>query len=282
MQQQPVQSSRGDSIVIIAVSFVVLAQSFAARAILGLGMEEWAREFAWSRSAISSGGSVALVIMAMIVPLAGLAADRWGARSVLLVGCGALCCGLAAMGAMSGYWQFIIGYGVLCGTGFGLVSLPVVGSLIASRIQGRQGLATGVATSGATGGTAPVIVPLLAFLFPAIGWRAGMIGFAGMACLTGLLAFRALRGNPNRSGSVRSADPDTMLDRLKLVVRSVAFHGLFWSFALCGFTATGIVETHLIPFAQVCGFSTAARTGAYGLFALFNLIGNDRSRLSCR
>jgi MFS family permease len=34
-----------------------------------------------------------------------------------------------------------------------------------------------------------------------------------------------------------------------------------------------VVETHLIPFAQMCGFSTLASTGAYSLFALFNLIG---------
>ncbi len=265
-------SSSVETIVVIVIAFLVLAVSFAARAIIGLGMEEWSNEFSWSRSAISSGGSVALVMMAITVPLAGLAADRWGARVVLALGCGLLCCGLVMIGTMTGYWQFMVGYGALCGVGFGLASLPVVGSLIVKTVRDKQGLATGIATSGTTGGQL-VIVPALAFLFPMIGWRAGLIGFAVLSCFIGLFSLGRLERNAGRPESLGKADPDTVLDRLKPVVGSLAFHGLFWSFALCGFTATGIVETHLIPFAQVCGFSIAARTGAYGVFALFNLIG---------
>jgi hypothetical protein len=69
----------------IAISFLVLAVSFAARAILGLGMQEWASDFGWSRSEISGVGPIA-----MTVPLAGYAADRWGPRFVLGMGCFAL------------------------------------------------------------------------------------------------------------------------------------------------------------------------------------------------
>ncbi len=267
-----VSPSAIETIVAIAVAFLVLAVSFAARAIIGLGMEEWSHDFSWSRSAISSGGSVALLTMAITVPLAGLAADRWGARVVLALGCGLLCCGLVVIGTMTGYWQFIVGYGVLCGAGFGLASFPVVGSLIVKSVRDKQGLATGIATSGTTGGQL-VIVPVLAFLFPMIGWRAGLIGFAVLSCVMGLITLGGLRRNPSRPESAGNTESDTILDRLKPVVVRPAFHGLFWSFALCGFTATGIVETHFIPFAQACGFSTTGRTGAYGCFALFNLIG---------
>jgi MFS family permease len=74
----------------IAISFLVLAVSFAARAILGLGMQEWASDFGWSRIEISGVGSIALLAMTMTVPLAGYAADRWGPRFVLGMGCFAL------------------------------------------------------------------------------------------------------------------------------------------------------------------------------------------------
>src|SRR5258708_3097029 len=141
----------------IAISFLVLAVSFAARAILGLGMQEWASDFGWSRSEISGVGSIALLAMPMTVPLAGYAADRWGPRFVLGIGCIALAGGLTIIAFMKEYWHFILAYGLLCGTGFGLVSLPVVGSLVVGQARNRQGLATGIATSGTTGGQLLII-----------------------------------------------------------------------------------------------------------------------------
>ncbi|WP_210251331.1 MFS transporter [Aureimonas psammosilenae] len=257
---------------VIAVAFLALAVSFGTRAILGLGMQEWTREFGWSRSEVSVVGSLALVVMAVTVPLAGYAADRWGARPILGIGCLTLAGSLIAVSYMTSYWRFILGYGLLSGAGFGLASLPVIGSLVLRRVKSRQGLATGIATSGTTGGQL-LIIPALAAFFPLIGWRAAIFGFAALAAFAALLACVFIGRDPPRIRDVGQEAQGGILTRLKPVVTTRAFHGLFWSFALCGFTSTGIVETHLIPFAQICGFSTGAATGAYGIFALFNLVG---------
>src|SRR5262249_28377044 len=167
-----------------------------------------------------------------------------------------------------------LGYGVLCGIGFGLVSLPVAGSLVVRHVRTRQGLATGIATAGTTGGQL-VILPALAALFPLLGVRAGLAAFAILAVLVGIVAWLLIpRKDSEASQTVEKGGPSSRKAALPLsAFRSRAFLGLFVSFALCGFTATGVVETHLIPFAQICGFSTFASTGAYSLFALFNLAG---------
>ena len=258
----------------VGISFLVLAVSFACRAVLGLGMQEWNVAFGWTRGEMSSAGSVALVTMAATVSLAGYSADRWGSRFVLAFGCAVLALGLAVMSAMTVYWQLILGYGLLCGMGFGLVSLPVVGSLVGRRTKTRQGLATGVATSGASGGQF-LFLPILAALFSFIGWRGSIAAFAVLAAVASIVALFGLVATPV---SMPIAEPDVMarisfFTRIIPVMRSRAFQGLFWSFTICGFTTTGIVETHFIPFAQMCGFSTGASTGAYGLFAFFNLVG---------
>jgi len=258
---------------IIGIAFLVLAVSFASRAVLGLGMQEWSATFGWSRGEMSVAGSIALVAMAATVSLAGHAADRLGARLVLGLGCAVIAAGLGVIAGMTTYWQLILGYGLLCGMGFGLVSLPVAGSLLAHCVPNRQGLATGLATSGASGGQF-LILPVLAALFPIVGWRGGMAVFAVLAALASIIALVGLGAEPTRSNRAEPGGrAQCLLARVVAIVRTRAFQGLFWSFTICGFASTGIVETHFIPFAQMCGFSTVASTNAYGVFAFFNLVG---------
>lgn len=56
-------------------------------------------------------------------------------------------------------------------------------------------------------------------------------------------------------------------------VKQPAFHILFWSFLICGFTTTGVIETHLLPFASFCGFPPVPSATAYGVLSLVNLFG---------
>ena len=48
---------------------------------------------------------------------------------------------------------------------------------------------------------------------------------------------------------------------------------LFWSFLICGFTTTGVIETHLLPFASWCGFAPVPSATAYSFLSAVNLVG---------
>ena len=50
------------------------------------------------------------------------------------------------------------------------------------------------------------------------------------------------------------------------------FHALFWSFVICGFTTSGTVEVHLIPYAITCGFPPLTSATAYGVLAGVNML----------
>ncbi|MBB3148508.1 MFS family permease [Phyllobacterium trifolii] len=258
--------SRDSSRMAIGVVFSILAVSFAARSSLGLGMQRWITDLSWTKSDISAAGSVALITMAIVVPMAGYYADRHGARRVLATGGLVLAVALASVSIMSSYWQFLMGYAVAGGVGFGLASLPVAASLVARSGASRPGLAMGIATAGTTAGQL-AIIPGLAALFGIVGWRAAFAAFALLALA--VAAFVLIKGD--RTG-IQAAGRVTELKALD-VLKSRAFHGLFWSFLFCGFTSTGIVETHLIPFAEVCGFTPVASSFAYGVFAALNLLG---------
>ena len=70
---------------VVAVLFTVLTLVMSARSALGLLIPEWEAEFAWDRTFISTGGSVMLTVMAIGSPIAGMALDRYGARTIFAV-----------------------------------------------------------------------------------------------------------------------------------------------------------------------------------------------------
>ena len=71
---------------IVTVCFLALSVAYSARSLLGLTMPLWEQELGWSRSFVSSGGAVALVVMALAAPIAGNMIDRLGPRRPILWG----------------------------------------------------------------------------------------------------------------------------------------------------------------------------------------------------
>ena len=65
----------------------------------------------------------------------------------------------------------------------------------------------------------------------------------------------------------------TMMDDVRYLFSKPAFYLLFFSFFICGITSLGIVETHFMPYAALCGFPPVPTATAYGLLSAFNLVG---------
>lgn len=72
-----------------------------------------------------------------------------------------------------------------------------------------------------------------------------------------------------------SAENDTsdLKSTIKTLLSTPVFHLLFWSYVICGYTTTGVIETHLIPYASFCGFKPIPSATAYGLLSAVNLLG---------
>jgi len=111
----------------------------------------------------------------------------------------------------------------------------------------------------------------LALALGGLGWRSAL-GTLGATCLLLAPAAYALTARLARrpsAGAVRVP----LGARLGFLARSPTFHALFWSFVLCGFTTTGVIETHLLPYAAACGFSPLSGASAYGVLSGVNLAG---------
>ena len=263
------------AVIVIALGFLALALTYSARAVLSLAMPIWEDELGWSRAFTSNVAAMALIIMAIIAPISGVMLDRKGLRFTLLFGLIAVCLSCLVVSFAENPWLLLIGFGVIGGVGFGIVATHVVAAAVARVYPGHVGFASGIATSGSTAGQF-LIVPLVAVLLTSFSWR---WGFAGIAVATALLVplvwFVPEDGQNDEKDSGSSGlkiSPGYRSDIGKLVTSPV-FHLLFWSYMICGYTTSGVIETHLLPYASYCGFTPVPSATAYGLLSAVNFVG---------
>ena len=254
---------------LVAVSFVALSVAMSTRASLGLVMPVWSGEFGWTRGFISSGGATALTVVALLSPVAGNLVDRYGPRLLLSGGLLSVAAGMAVISQMTQPWQFLLGFGLFAAIGFGTVANHVVSTAVSLVFERNRGLAVGVATAGSTAGQL-LVIPLLALVLQGAGWRAAFGGLALAALVLSPVAWLLTRPG-SRPRVQEAAGP--LKERLGFLARHPVFHALFWSFTVCGFTTSGVIETHLLPYTVICGYPPLTGAEAYGLLSAFNMAG---------
>jgi len=266
--------------VVLAVAFLVLALSFSARSLLGLTMPALEAELGWSRSLSSSAMSLALVVMGCMAPLSGALVDRFGARAILCAGLGAVGLGVALAASAAASWQFFASFSLLAGLGFGMAANHVVATLMSRRFEEGRGLAVGIATAGSTAGQL-LLIPVLSGVMTATGgWRSSYWA-VGISCLaiipmTWMLVARQGRAAALARENPRARPAEAALplgERLRFIFTNVTFWLLAAGFFICGITTTGVIETHLLPYAAACGFPPLESATAYGVLSAFNLFG---------
>jgi MFS family permease len=255
---------------ILAVGFIALAFSFAYRNLLQLTMTGMESELGWSRSLLSSGATLALIAMAAGNLYGGLLVDRYGPRKLVAFGMVSLGIGMLGTALVQASWQYVVLFGIFAGAGFGLVSQSVIAAAVARFFAERRGFALGIVTAGGPIGQM-TLIPLAAIVLTTLGWR-GLFALFGVAALVAApfaaWGLRAADRVPGTPGSRPGVGAD-----LKYLVKSPVFHLLFWGFFLCGFTSIGVIETHFVPYATLCGFSPTTSANAFGFLSVLNLAG---------
>lgn len=259
---------------IVLLSFLALSLVFSTRAAVGLMMPIWEQDFGWTRSFTSGTAATALIVMAILAPLAGRLVDKHGSRAVTLFGLGALAIGCFLVASTSNAVLFFIAFGGISAIGFGLVATHTVSTTVEQEFERNKGIATGIATSGSSGGQL-LIVPLIAVLLTLMSWRWSFV-FLGSA--TVLMIACVYFFFPTSKPRVYSPTADfaatgTWQQDLVFILKKPAFQILFWSYAICGYTTSGVIETHLIPYASICGFGPIPSATAYGVLSAVNLGG---------
>lgn len=286
--------------IILILTFIALLSAQGVRLSFGAFITPWEEEFSTTRGVISLVAFISYLVFAFSQPFIGRLIDKYGVRSILsfsilLVGISTLLTFF-----VTSPWQLMIIYGILASIGFG-GSSNVAGTIaISNWFVEKKGLALGLMSAGTAAGQL-LLVPLSLILNAQFGWKTTVVI---LGCFLTFIIFPLLflfiRTYPYEKNSTCYGDltlqvhddpsskpkPKAVISIFQLL-RKKEFLFLMIPFFVCGVTTTGLMDTHLIPFAQYCGFTPTITGVAVSLLAGFNIIGTVLSgyladRWSCR
>jgi OFA family oxalate/formate antiporter-like MFS transporter len=218
-------------------------------------------EFGWKRAQTSSVFTLAVVMFAASLLLAGKLQDRFGPFWISLTGSILVSLSFVLFAYTYSLYSLFFFYGILGGLGLGFGFGTVV-PVMAKWFPDRTGLAIGLALLGFGGGSAIFGSFANLVLFPRFGWRASCMILGGIfLVMTVTGAFLLKNPAMSRHASDSPSAPVTSTVRHQYtpgeVLRTPAFYLLWLGFGL-GSTAGLMVISQLIPFAQSQGIASAA------------------------
>ena len=236
-------------------------------------------EFGWKRAQTSNVFTIAAVMFAASLLIAGRLQDRFGPFWMAITGGALVSLGFFLCAYASSLHYFFLCYGVLGGIGNGFGYSTVV-PVMAKWFPDKRGLAIGLALAGYGAGSAIFGPVANLVLFPHFGWRAACTILGGIFLMMTMSGSFLLKNPPEGYRLIRSMPG--LSSRLTVshyeftpleVLRTPAFYLMWVGFGL-GSSAGLLVISQLVPFARSQGIpSVALATMTLAIGAIGNVSG---------
>ena len=255
-----------------------------------------AQGYGWSRTSITVAWALSLSWGLLLGPWFGKWFDRYGPRSLFVLGGLLGGCGWLLIPLARSYWEFLACFVLLVGTGINGALGPSIGSAaIAQWFKVRRSLALGIYFTG-SGGAGLLLIPIVSALTQSQGWQAGAASLGAIALVLTALTAPFMRSHPERYGLVpdggpvsrKTAAPSRWRDLLQRIplprhvehpeqsftladaLRSVPFW-LFTSAIFLRYFGMGITQVHQMPHMLGQGLSPAVATAVVSLSLMVNI-----------
>ena len=263
--------------IILAIGFAILFFNGGSRSALGLMLKPMVDDLEWSRTALSTGATVYMVVSAMAMPFVGRLADRYDLRLIMGVGAVVGAVGIGLMSVVSAPWQLFLIYGLVFALGNSGMSNPVVSVMTVRWFPDRRGLGQQRGRVGQRHrpvGHRRFVGPVagavrLAAVIRGIGPRQpGDPGSHGRATL--------VRSAPSRVAGSSPANPVAAAEGEAREQVSLLSSSQLWLligiYAICGFQDF-LVQTHVVAFALDMGIGTLVAGYLLALMGVMGLLG---------
>ena len=233
----------------------------------GLFFKTFEVEFGWSRTLLSSGSSLAFLVMGGLAAFGGQLSDRYGPRLILAF-TGTMCgLGFVFLSYMSHAWQLLIGFGIFVGMGMSTHDVVTL-STIAHWFEKRRGIMTGIVKVGTAAGQF-TIPPIAAFLLMTHGWRPTfmMMGFGAIVLL--LVAAWA-HGTPS---ATTSSDPTETVSGYSFAeARRTRTFWLFCAIQFLFLPSLTTIPLHIVVHGMDLGMSATVAAALISTMALSSVL----------
>jgi len=274
---------------VAAVTFVTIIGAAAFRSLPGLLIDPLHDEFHWSRGTIGLAVSVNLALYGLTAPFAAALMDRVGIRRVVALALIVIAVGSGATVWMTEAWQLLLCWGLLVGLGSGSMALAFAATVTNRWFTERRGLVTGILTAASASGQL-IFLPILSWIVSEHDWRPAAVTVALAALAVVPFVWLLLRDHPADVGLkpygatqfVEKPPPVPGAARRAVkVLFSAARTGPFWllagTFAICGASTNGLIQTHFVPAAHDHGMPITAAASLLAVIGIFDVVGTIAS-----
>lgn len=274
---------------VAAVTFVTIIGAAAFRSLPGLLIDPLHQDFGWSRGTIGAAVSINLALYGLTAPFAAALMDRFGIRKVVAVALTVIALGSGLTVWMTAAWQLLLCWGLLVGLGTGSMALAFAATVTNRWFTERRGLVTGILTAASASGQL-IFLPVLSWIVEKHDWRPAAVTVALAALAVVPFVWLLLRDHPADVGVkpygsqefVEKPPPARGAARRTLTVLSTASRtGTFWllagTFAICGASTNGLIQTHFVPAAHDHGMPVTAAASLLAVIGVFDVAGTIAS-----
>ncbi|MFP3685601.1 MFS transporter [Bacillus sp. SIMBA_026] len=268
--------------IIVFVTFFTFLAVQGARLAFGAFVEPWEKDFSMNRGTISLISTLSFIIYGISQPIIGRLVDKLGPRMILSVSTFVVGISFVLTSFVNHPWQLFILYGIVISVGVGGASNVAATVVVTNWFNEKRGLAFGIMEAGFGAGQM-LLVPGSLILIQWFNWKLTVVilGLLLMVIVFPVILL-FLRNHPGEMGlspmgGFMKAEAESEQHTARFSVWAVFCKKQFWflilPFAICGFTTTGLMDTHLIPFSHDHGFSTSVTSAAVSVLAGFNILG---------
>ncbi|MEU6301215.1 MFS transporter [Streptomyces chartreusis] len=270
---------------VAAVAFVTILGAAAFRSLPGLLIDPLNEQLGWSRGTIGAAVSINLALYGLTAPFAAALMDRFGIRRVVAAALTLIAVGSGLTYWVTAAWQLLLCWGLLVGLGTGSMALAFAATVTNRWFTERRGLVTGILTAASASGQL-IFLPVLALMVDAGNWRPAAVTVALAALTVVPFVWLLLRDHPADVGLAPYGSEEFVpkpppaqgaARRAVTVLFSAARTGPFWllagTFAICGASTNGLIQTHFVPAAHDHGMPITAAASLLAVIGVFDVVG---------
>lgn len=248
----------------------IVTLSMGIRHGFGLWLQPITQAQGWSRETFSFALAIQNLSWGLFGIFAGMAADRFGAFKVLLVGAVLYALGLTGMALSDTRLMFALTTGVLIGAAQAGTTYAIIYGVIGRQIPAeRRSWAMGVAAAAGSFGQF-LMVPVEGQLIAQLGWQTALLVLGAAALIIIPLAW-GLREPGFASGAAPQRE-QTIAQALREAFKYRSFQLLMAGYFVCGFQVV-FIGVHMPSYLKDHGLSPEVASYALALIGLFNVIG---------
>lgn len=252
------------------VGCLICIIGFGARSSFGLFLSPMTAAMGWDRETYALAMAFQNLLWGLMMPMAGMVADRYG--YILVIGGGALiyAFGTFGMAVIDSTTLLYLTGGVLTGAGISLTAFSLVSAAMV-RVIGpdKRSLVLGLGTAASSVGQV-LYSPVTQGMIEGYGWQNGLF-FVAFSTLFILPLAMFLPNSPKVTGEAETRQ--TTLEAIREAIGHRGYLLLTTGFFVCGFHVA-FITVHFPAYVTDLGLAPIVGAWSIALIGLFNIFGS--------